>query len=42
MRIKRYDRSHFVELSDGKATYVVLHANHPRELTERGRAAEWR
>ena len=23
----------------GKATYVVLHANHPRELTERARAA---
>ena len=28
MRIKRYDRGHIVELSDGKATYVVLHANH--------------
>jgi hypothetical protein len=27
MRIKRYDRGHFEELSDGKATYVVLHAN---------------
>jgi hypothetical protein len=27
MRIKRYDRGHIVELSDGKATYVVLHAN---------------
>jgi lysine 2,3-aminomutase len=24
---------------DGKATYVVLHANHPRELTVRARAA---
>jgi lysine 2,3-aminomutase len=24
---------------EGKATYVVLHANHPRELTERARAA---
>jgi len=24
---------------DGKATYVVLHANHPRELTEDARAA---
>ena len=24
MRIKRYDRGHIVELSDGKATYVVL------------------
>ena len=24
---------------DGKATYVVLHANHPRELTEAARAA---
>ena len=23
-----------VELSDGKATYVVLHANHPRELSD--------
>jgi lysine 2,3-aminomutase len=25
--------------ASGKATYVVLHANHPRELTERARAA---
>jgi len=25
--------------SDGRATYVVLHANHPRELTLRARAA---
>ena len=25
--------------SEGKATYVVLHANHPRELTLRARAA---
>ena len=25
--------------ADGKATYVVLHANHPRELTEHARAA---
>src|ERR1700730_11252274 len=23
-----------LELSDGKATYVVLHANHPRELSD--------